>query len=51
MYNAALELYNGLLGTYFDRYHGLLDTVKGEMGTNHDPANLTLEKNQIIKKN
>ena len=45
MYNAASELYNDLLQTYFDEYYDLFGAKRSKMYPKHDPANLTLDEN------
>ena len=42
MYDAASELYNELLGTYFDEYYYLLDSKRKKMEHKYKPKNLFL---------
>ena len=39
VHNAALELYDSLLGTYFDEHFNLLDAEKSKMGPKNGPDN------------
>ena len=43
MYNAASELCNNLLKTYFDEYYELPDAKRNEMERNYNPIDLFLE--------
>ena len=43
MYDAAPELYNELLGTYFDEYEDFSDEKRSNVDPKYDPPNGTLE--------
>ena len=43
MYNTASELYNDLLGIYFDEYYELSDAKRNKMKYKYDPKKLFLE--------
>ena len=44
MYDTASELYNKLLGIYFDEYIDLLDAKRSKMDPKFDPTNLTQDE-------
>ena len=42
-YDTASELYNELLGIYFDEHYDLLDPKRSKMDPKYDPITLTLD--------
>ena len=51
MNNTVSELYSDLLETYFHEYYDLSDAKRSKMDPKHDPANLTLNENDLTKVN